>query len=102
MQELSLSQFVTVEIEEIHSRFIALGFKGRLMDKTSLRQALRTLKKFNIIEILDRDMTLGDSRLIIYPTIQLIVRSENITIIYEKFDTYRRKGVKEDEEVNGD
>ena len=102
MQELSLSQFVTVEIEEIQSRFIALGFKDRLMDKTLLRQALSTLKKFNIIETLDRDMTLSDSRLIIYPTIQMIVRSENITSIYEKLDTYKRKGVKEDEEVNGD
>lgn len=102
MQELSLSQFVTVETEEIQSRFIALGFKDRLMDKTLLRQALSTLKKFNIIETLDRDMTLSDSRLIIYPTIQMIVRSENITSIYEKLDTYKRKGVKEDEEVNGD
>lgn len=102
MQELSLSQFVTIEIEEIQSRFIALGFKDRLMDKTLLRQALSTLKKFNIIETLDRDMTLSDSRLIIYPTIQMIVRSENITSIYEKLDTYIRKGVKEDEEVNGD
>lgn len=102
MQELSLSQFVTVETEEIQSKFIALGFKDRLMDKTLLRQALSTLKKFNIIETLDRDMTLSDSRLIIYPTIQMIVRSENITSIYEKLDTYKRKGVKEDEEVNGD
>lgn len=102
MQELSLSQVVTVEIEEIQSRFIALGFKDRLMDKTLLRQALRTLKKFNVIETLDRDMTLSDSRIIVYPTIQMILRSENITSIYEKLETYKRKGVKDNEEVNGD
>lgn len=102
MQELSLSQVVIVEIEEIQSRFMALGFKDRLMDKTLLRQALRTLKKFNIIETLDRDITLSDSRIIVYPTIQMIVRSENITSIYEKLETYKRKGVKDDEEVNGD
>lgn len=101
MQELSLSQFVTVEVEEIQSRFIALGFKDRLMDKTLLRQALRTLKRFNIIETLDRDMTLSDSRIIIYPTIQMIVRSENITNIYEKLETYKRKGVSEDEDADG-
>ncbi|NYC18924.1 hypothetical protein B0I60_002330 [Clostridium beijerinckii] len=102
MQELSLSQVVIVEIEEIQSRFMALGFKDRLMDKTLLRQALRTLKKFNIIETLDRDITLSDARIIVYPTIQMIVRSENITSIYEKLETYKRKGVKDDEEVNGD
>jgi len=102
MQELSLSQVVIVEIEEIQSRFMALGFKDRLMDKTLLRHALRTLKKFNIIETLDRDITLSDARIIVYPTIQMIVRSENITSIYEKLETYKRKGVKDDEEVNGD
>lgn len=32
----------------------------------------------------------------------MIVRSENITSIYEKLETYKRKGVKDDEEVNGD
>ena len=102
MQELSLAQYVTIEIEEIQSRFIALGFKDRLMDKTLLRQSLSTLKRFNIIETLDRDMTLSDSRLIVYPTIQMIVRSEDITSIYEKLETYKRKGVSDSEEIDGD
>ena len=102
MQELSLAQYVTIEIEEIQSRFIALGFKDRLMDKTLLRQSLSTLKRFNIIETLDRDMTLSDSRLIVYPTIQMIVRSEDITAIYEKLETYKRKGVSDSEEIDGD
>ena len=102
MQELSLAQYVTIEIEEIQSRFIALGFKDRLMDKTLLRQSLSTLKRFNIIETLDRDMTLSDSRLIVYPTIQMIARSEDITAIYEKLETYKRKGVSDSEEIDGD
>ena len=102
MQELSLAQYVTIEIEEIQSRFIALGFKDRLMDKTLLRQSLTTLKRFNIIETLDRDMTLSDSRLIVYPTIQMIARSEDITAIYEKLETYKRKGVSDSEEIDGD
>jgi len=84
MQELSLSQFITIEIDELQNRFIALGFKDKAMDKTLLRQALRTLKRFNIIETLDKDMTLSDSRIIVYPTIQMIVRGENINSIYEK------------------
>ena len=102
MQELSLSQNVVVEVEEVQSRFIALGFKDRLMDKTLLRQSLSVLKRYNIIDTLDRDMTLGDSRIVIYPTIIMVVKSENINAIYEKLDTYKRKGVVDNEEVDRD
>lgn len=100
MQELSLSQNVIVEIEELQSRFIALGFKDRLMDKTLLRQSLSTLKKFNIIDTLDRDMTLSESRILVYPTILMVVRSENIDAVYEKLNNYNRKGVDEGEKIN--
>lgn len=102
MQELSLSQNVIVETEELQSRFIALGFKDRLMDKTLLRQSLKTLKKYNIIDTLDKDMTLSDSRIVVYPTIIMVLRSENINLIYEKLNTYKRKGVEESEEINRD
>ena len=100
MQELSLSQNVIVEIEEVQSRFIALGFKDKLMDKTLLRQSLSTLRRFNIIDTLDRDVTLSNSRIVVYPTIIMVVRSENIDLVYEKLNTYKRKGVNEDEEIN--
>lgn len=100
IQDLSLSQFITVEIDEIQNRFIALGFKDRAMDKVLLRQALRTLKKFNIIETLDRDMTLSDSRIIIYPTILMILKGDNITDCLKKLETYKRKGVNENEETD--
>lgn len=100
IQDLSLSQFITVEIDEIQNRFIALGFKDKAMDKVLLRQALRTLKKFNIIETLDRDMTLSDSRIVIYPTILMILKGDNITDCSKKLETYKRKGVNENEETD--
>lgn len=100
IQDLSLSQFITVEIDEIQNRFIALGFKDKAMDKVLLRQALRTLKKFNIIETLDRDMTLSDSRIVIYPTILMILKGDNITDCFKKLETYKRKGVNENEETD--
>lgn len=98
MQDLSLSEHVVIEVEELQNKFIALGFKDRLMDKTSLKGTLGKFKRFNIIETLDRDVTLGDSRVIIYPTIQMLVRSENIDIIYEKLQSYKSKGGDDDYE----
>ena len=98
MQDLSLSEHVVIEVEELQNKFIALGFKDRLMDKTSLKGTLGKFKRFNIIETLDRDVTSGDSRVIIYPTIQMLVRSENIDIIYEKLQSYKSKGGDDDYE----
>ena len=100
MQELSLSQFIIIEIDDIQNRFIALGFKNRAMDKTKLRLALSTLKRFNIIDTLDNDMTLSDSRIIVYPTITMIMKSEDINACFEKLETYKRKEVSENEEVD--
>ena len=100
MQELSLSQQVVVEVEELQNRFVALNFKDRIMDKTLLKKALRTLKKYNIIDTLDKNMLLGNSRIIIYPTNQTVVRGENVDKVYEKLETYKRKGVKDNEETD--
>jgi Domain of unknown function (DUF4194) len=102
MEELSLNEHVMVEISELQEKFIALEFKDKLIDKTSLNQALRTLKKFNIIDTLDRDMTLGESRIIVYPSILMIVRMDDIKKIYDKLLTYKRSGVNTDEEADSD
>lgn len=102
MEELTLSQHVLIEVDELHNKFIALGFKDKQMDKTQLRNTLKKLKKFNIIETLDRDITTGDARMIIYPTIQMLVRSENIDIVYERLESYKEKGGEYNEEVDGD
>lgn len=102
MEELSLSDEIMIQVSDIQEKFIALEFQDKLMDKTKLLDGLRTLKRYNIIQNLDGNMTLGDSRIIIYPSILMALRLEDITKVYEKLNTYKRKEVKEDEEVNGD
>lgn len=100
MEELSLTEDIMIQVSEIQEKFIALDFQDKLMDKTKLLDSLRTLKRYNIIQNLDTNMTLGDSRIIIYPSILMALRMEDITKVYEKLNTYKRKGVKEDEETS--
>ena len=100
MEELSLTEDIMIQVSEIQEKFIALEFQDKLMDKTKLLDSLRTLKRYNIIQNLDANMTLGDSRIIIYPSILMALRMEDITKVYEKLNTYKRKGVKEDEETS--
>lgn len=101
MEELNLGQYVLIEVDDLQNRFIALGFRDRLMDKTSLKNTLRKFKRYNIINTLDRDITAGDSRIIIYPTIQMLIRSESIDSVYEKLQSYKEKEEdKHNEEIN--
>lgn len=102
MEELNLAEDIMVQVSEIQEKFIALEFQDKLMDKTKLLDGLRTLKRYNIIQNLDANMTMGDSRIIIYPSILMALRMEDITKVFEKLNTYKRRGVKEDEEVNSD
>ena len=102
MEELTLNQHVLIEVEELQNKFIALGFKDRLMDKTSLRNTLQKFKRYNIIDTLDRDVTSGDSRVVIYPTIQMLIRSESIDNVYEKLQGYKVKGGENNEEDDRD
>ncbi|ABR48310.1 conserved hypothetical protein [Alkaliphilus metalliredigens QYMF] len=102
MQELSLAENMVITVDDLHQRFFALKLRDKPLDKTTLRSALRLFRKFNLIDLIDSDISLGDARMIIYPTILLAVRVEDIRKVYEKLDTYRSGEVVEDEEADED
>lgn len=97
MMELSLADNVMVTIDELQQRFAALKLRDKPLDKSTLKAALMLFKKSNIIDPIDGDLTLGDSRIIIYPTILLAIKVEDIRRVYEKLDTYRKGGVTDEE-----
>ena len=102
MQELSLADNVVITIDDIHQRFNALKLRDKPIDKTTLRSAISIFKKFNLIEVIDSDVSMGDCRLIIYPTILLAVKVDEIRKVYDKLDSYRNGGVNDDEEADED
>jgi hypothetical protein len=101
MQELSLAENVVITVDEIHQRFSALKLRSKPIDKTTLKNVVRLFKKFSILDPLDSDISLGDARIIVYPTILLAVKVDDIRKVYEKLESYRR-GADEDEEANED
>ena len=70
-----------------------------MLDKTTLRNALSLFRRFQLIEILDRDLGDEESRILIYDSILMAVRVEDIRRAYEKLELYR-KGAKNDEEAD--
>lgn len=98
-RELSISDEVIINMGDIHEKFMSLKIRDKMMDKTTLRNAISTMRRFQIVETLDKDLTNEDARLIIYDSILMAVRVEDIRIAYEKLEHYRKSG-KSNEEID--
>lgn len=64
-RELSVSDEVIVNVGDIHEKFLSLKIREKMIDKTTFRNAISTLKRFQILETLDANLTDEDSRIII-------------------------------------
>ncbi|MCI8895224.1 MAG: DUF4194 domain-containing protein [Lachnospiraceae bacterium] len=98
-RELSVSEEVIVNMGDIHEKFLSLKIRDKMMDKTTLRNAISTLRRFQLVEPLDRELSNEDARLILYDSILMAVRVEDIKLAYEKIEHYR-KGGKSSEEAD--
>lgn len=98
-RELSVSDEVIINVGDIHEKFMSLKIRDKMIDKTTLRNAISTLRRFQLIETLDKDVSNEDTRIIIFDSILMAVRVEDIKKAYEKLENYR-KGGKSDEEAN--
>ena len=98
-RELSARDEVIINMGDIHEKFLSLKIRDKMMDKTTLRKAISTMRKFQLVEVLDKELANEDSRLIIYDSILMAVRVEDIKQAYEKLENYR-KGGKENEEAD--
>jgi hypothetical protein len=91
-RELSVSDEVIVNVGDIHEKFLSLKIREKMIDKTTFRNAISTLKRFQILETLDANLTDEDSRIIIFDSILMAVRVEDIKTAYEKLEIYRKGG----------
>ena len=53
-----------------------------MIDKTTMRNALSLFRRFQLIETLDQDLTNEESRILIYDSILLAVRVDDIRQTY--------------------
>lgn len=98
-RELSAADEVIINLGDIHEKFISLKIRDKLIDKTTMRNALSLFRRFQLIEILDRNLENEDARILIFDSILMAVRGEDIKQAYEKLEIYR-KGAKTDEDAD--
>jgi hypothetical protein len=98
-RELSVSDEVIVNVGDIHEKFMSLKIRDKMIDKTTLRNAVSTFKRFQLIETLDSDLSSEETRIIIFDSILMAVRVEDIKQAYEKLQNYK-KGDRPNEEID--
>lgn len=94
-RELSLTD-VVINTGDIQERFLSLKIRDKQIDKVVLNNALRLFRRFHIVEALDKDLTREDARIMIYESILMAVRVDDIKHAYDLIAIYR-KGEEQDE-----
>ncbi|NTW71344.1 MAG: DUF4194 domain-containing protein [Eubacteriaceae bacterium] len=106
--ELSLTEDVVVLADEIFQKYGMLKIEAKAnLDKTTIRDVIRLFKRYNIVSNIDRDVTLSDARIKIFPSILFAVPNESLNSIYDavnaKLNQYAFGGEsKDDEETDQD
>lgn len=100
-RELSAVNEVIINLGDIQDKYLSLKIRDKMIDKTTMRNALSLFRRFQLIETLDKDLTNEESRILIYDSILMAVRVEDIRQTYEKLEQYR-KGKAVDEETDTD
>ena len=100
-RELSAVNEVIVNLGDIQDKYLSLKIRDKMTDKTTMRNAISLFRRFQLIETLDKDLANEASRLLIYDSILLAVRVEDIRQTYEKLEQYR-KGNAANEETDTD
>lgn len=96
-RELSVSDEVIVNLGDIQDKFLSLKIRDKMIDKTTMGNALRLFRRYQLIELLDSDLKNEESRVLIYNSILMAVRVEDIKSVYEKVDSYRKGKLKDEE-----
>lgn len=90
-RELSLSD-VVVNVGDIQEKYLSLKIRDRQIDKTTMNNALRLFKRYNLVAHLDRDLSQEDARILIYDSILMAVRAEDIKRVSDMIALYRKGG----------
>lgn len=97
-RDLTQLDDVMITVRDIHEKFNATKMKDNLIGKTTLRNAIATFKGYNLLKVLDSDLTKDNSRIILYPTILMANSVGNIQDSYDRISEYE-KGEPEDEDT---
>jgi hypothetical protein len=82
LEKLSLRKEVFTTVGQLVEKMFHLGLVDRKPAEKHLREGLGTLRAYNIIARVDGPFGHPETRLVIYPSIMLLVTSEKVSALY--------------------
>lgn len=88
-RELSLTD-VVINMGDIQEKYLSMQIRGEQIGKTVLGNSLRKFRRYNLIELLDGNSIQEESRVLIYDSIAMAVRVEDIRRVNDLLERYRK------------
>ena len=104
-EKVNLSKYNTLNLtevlgdEEIKPEYKEYSEGKDKINMTNMRNALRKFQKHNLVWILDKELNHDDSRIIVYDSIAMAIRVEDIMKVTEIIHGYKKEGGNIDEET---
>ena len=101
-RELSVTD-VVINIGDIQEKYLSLKIREEQINKKTMSDALRKFRRFNIVELLDKNMLEEDARVLILDSILMAVRVDDIRRVSEMMERYRKDPAEQtgEEEIVG-
>lgn len=87
-KEIRLNTDIIITSEEIHTLFDTLKLRDKPIEKGVLKDSISIFKKFNLIDVIDSDVTDASCRIKLLPALLFAVKIADINDIYKKIETY--------------
>ena len=81
-----------ITIKELQDQLFAIGFEGAANDrvkKSTLNELLRVFKQHNIIYYSEKDISLDNSCITIYPSIEVAMDFKDLSEIVSRLDSLK-------------
>lgn len=101
-KEISLTADVVILVQEIQDKYLALKIRGRPIEKKNLRDAFSLFRRFDLVEVLDSDVTDPECRILVYPSILFVVKLDSLQEIHARIEAYQEGSAGEDEVAEQD
>ena len=88
-RELSLTD-VVINIGDIQEKYMSMQIRDEQIGKTVMWNALRKFRRYNLIELLDGNKIREESRILIYDSILMAIRVDDIRRVSELLERYRK------------
>lgn len=96
-RELSVTD-VVINTGDIQEKYLSLRIREEQLNKRTLNDALRKFRRFNLVELLDSNILQEDARILIYDSILMAVRTEDIRQVSQLLQRYRKGGSEDHED----